>query len=252
MAIALVQSKSGTIDTGDSLVVTCDANVAAGNLVLVAVAQRDESKAITVSGLGATWTEIANVDNTQGQGGISLWRCSNANGSTAAVTVTVTGSTVPTCVVVAEFSGVDVATTDGIEASATTAGPGTDDNDMLLAVTTVTDNAWAVAAGWGRGQALTLPGGETAIQINVVTDPGLGNVTRCHLWYQGPVSPAASTQLGALNDLSANGDWAMIVVAVKPSGGGTTYTKAGAAVAAVVTSGADVFEAVKAGMAVCD
>src|SRR3990167_7612800 len=213
MAIALVQSKSGTIDTGDSLVVTCDANVAAGNLVLVAVAQRDESKAITVS---------------------------------------VTGSTVPTCVVVAEFSGVDVATTDGIEASATTAGPGTDDNDMLLAVTTVTDNAWAVAAGWGRGQALTLPGGETAIQINVVTDPGLGNVTRCHLWYQGPVSPAASTQLGALDDLSANGDWAMIVVAVKPSGGGTTYTKAGAAVAAVVTSGADVFEAVKAGMAVCD
>jgi hypothetical protein len=62
----------------------------------------------------------------------------------------------------------------------------------------------------------TVPGSETAVQINITSGSG-GTTTKAHMWYQGPVSPAGSTQLGDLNDLSAAGDWAMIAVSVKPS-----------------------------------
>ena len=40
---------------------------------------------------------------------------------------------------------------------------------------------------------------------------------RASLWYEGPVASPGPTQLGAADDLSAAGDWAAIVVALKPA-----------------------------------
>jgi hypothetical protein len=37
------------------------------------------------------------------------------------------------------------------------------------------------------------------------------------MWYQGPVASPAITQLGALDDLSSAGDWAIVVVSLRPA-----------------------------------
>ncbi|HLA25220.1 MAG TPA: hypothetical protein VJ206_07490 [bacterium] len=57
-----------------------------------------------------------------------------------------------------------------------------------------------------------------------------------------------------IHDIAGANPSAVIGVAleVKAVAGGTTYTKAGATLTAAVTSGLDVYEAVKAGKAVCD
>jgi len=217
MAIALDGSAiSGSITTGDTLTLP-SWTPTANNPVLLAIAQRNETIAISVAGNSLTWTSIANVDNTQNEGGIALWRGRGASPTTGSITITVTGNLLPVVGIAQQFSGVDTTTDDGVEAFATNAGPAVDDNDMLQAVTTISDNAWAVAGGWHRGNVnLTVPAGETAILVNVRAGTG-GNITNADLWYQGPVTPPASTQLGDLNDLSAAVDWAMIVVSLKPS-----------------------------------
>ena len=196
---------------------------AANDLILLSVAQRDESRAISVSGNGLTWTQIANVDNVQGQGGIALWRAQGASPTTGQITVTIAGNTLPVVATAQRFSGVSAATP--IEATATNPGPGTDDNDMLHSVTTATAGAWAVAAGWNRtGGVFTVPSGENPILVNQVAGTS-GNITRSHMWYQGPIASPGSIQLGATNDLSTSlNDWAMIVVSLKPSGGGGSDT----------------------------
>ncbi len=186
----------------------------ANELILLSVAQRDESKAISVSGNGLTWTEIANVDNVQGQGGISLWRAQGASPATGQITVTITGNTLPVAVTAQRFGG--VATASAVEAQATNPGPGVDDRNMLQAVTTITPGAWAVAVGWHRTAIRGVPAGETGIAINQLAGTG-GDATRLSMWYQGPVTSPAATQLGDVNDLSTANDWSMIVVSLKPS-----------------------------------
>jgi hypothetical protein len=185
-----------------------------GDLILVAVAQRDESKAISVSGNGLAWTEIANVDNVQGQGGISLWWARGPAPTTGSITVTVTGNTLPVSVVAQRFSG--VAGSTPIEAAVTNRGPAADNASMLGSVTTATPGAWAVAAAWHRNQTFTVPAGETALLTNRIAGSS-GNTTRASMWYEGPVSEPGSVQLGAAGDLSQIGDWAMIVVSLAPA-----------------------------------
>ena len=214
-SIALAGSPiSASITTGTT--VTLPAWTPAPNdLILLSVAQRDESKAITVSGNGLTWTQIANVDNVQGQGGISLWRAQGPAPTSGQITVTVTGNTLPVVAIAQRFSGVSTSTP--VEQTATNRGPSIDDRNMLQAVTTGTAGAWAVGAGWYRGttNSFSVPSCETGILLNQFAGAS-GDVTRSSMWYQGPVANPASTQLGALNDLSANNDWAVIAVSLKP------------------------------------
>lgn len=204
---------SATIATGASLVLP-SWTPSPDDLVLVAVSQRDESRAVSVAGNGLAWTEIANVDNAQGQGGVSLWLGQGPSPTAGSVTVTVTGNTKPVAVVAQRFSGVSPSTP--VEALATAPGPGVDDNDLLASVSTATPGALAVAAAWHRGQTLSIPAGETSILGNVLAGSG-GDSTRASLWYEGPVASPGPTQLGAADDLSAAGDWAAIVVALRPA-----------------------------------
>ncbi len=224
---------SASIATGSTITLpswTPDPNDA----ILVAVAQRDESKALSVSGHGLTWTEVANVDNVQGQGGVSLWQAQGAAPATGSITVTISGNTLPVAVIAQRFAGVD--TTTPVEAFSTHQGPVVDDRNMLHSVTTQSPDAWTVAVGWHRGATLTVPADETAILLNQVAGSS-GATTRASMWYEGPVISPASTQLGAANDLSSANDWALIAVSLKPGSSGPVAPTANFSANPALTSG---------------
>jgi len=188
---------------------------AANDLILVVVAMRRTTIVPSVAGNGLTWTMTGDVTNAQAQMRLFMFQAQGASPSTGSIVVTVTANDRPVAVQAQRFSGVDTSTP--VEATATHAGPPvTDDNDMLHSVTTITPNAWAVASGTHRSVDFTVPGGETGININLLGGLSSGTQVSASLWYEGPVATPASTQLGALDDLSAVKDWSMIVVSLKP------------------------------------
>lgn len=217
---------------------------AANDLILVGVGVRDESKTVTVSGNGLTFVEVADVDNVQGQCGVTLFRAQGASPTTGQITVSISGNSLPVGAIAARWSDMATGGTHGseaVEAYSTNAGPDPDDDDMLESVTTVTDGATAVAFGTHRTKTFTVPGGETAVSINLAAGSG-GNLTTSSMWRQD-VPSAGSTQLGDTADLSGDTDWCMIVVSLKPAGGGTQSGSlsmgrdAGATLAGAMTTG---------------
>lgn len=221
MAIALEQTVTG-LDAGSSITLT-SWTPGSNELCLLFIAQRNEALAPSVSGNGLTWVEVANIDNTQGQNGVSVWRAMGASPTTGSITVTnVSGFDVA---VACRFSGVDTGGTNGsaaVEASGTAAGPAVDDDDAQVSVTTVTDNAWAVAALTHRSATFTTPGGQTTVSINN-TNGSAGNTTTCSV-VRKTITPAGSATLGGANSLSAATDWCGIAVSVKPATG-TAYNQ---------------------------
>jgi PKD repeat protein len=187
-----------------------------GELLLVSVALRDESRPVSVSGNGLAWQQVADVDNVQGQGGVTVYRAQGTSPAAGAITVTISGNSKPVVVIAQRFAGVDAASP--VEAFAANAGPPTDSADMQ-SVATASDGTWVVGAGWHRSKVFTPPAGETSLLANRFAGSG-GDVTGTSLWYQGPISPPGSTQLGATGDLSAATDWAMVALVLKPAGGG--------------------------------
>lgn len=198
---------------------------AANELLLVGIGARDAGLADpTVSGNGLTWAKEAEVVNEQTQFQIWLYRAlGTSTPSSGAVTVSWGGGNAdPVVAVATRLSGVDTSGTSGsgaVEASDTHAGPDPDDDDMLHSITTITAEAWALAWGVARLDDLTLPGGETALSINNSYGSG-GNNIRGSMWYQGPISTPASTQLGDTADLDGDRDWSMIVASIKPAAAG--------------------------------
>lgn len=221
MAIALEQTVTG-LDAGSSITLT-SWTPGSNELCLLFIAQRNEALAPSVSGNGLTWVEVANIDNTQGQNGVSVWRAMGASPTTGSITVTnVSGFDVA---VACRFSGVDTGGTNGsaaVEASGTAAGPAVDDDDAQVSVTAVTDNAWAVAALTHRSATFTTPGGQTTVSINN-TNGSAGNTTTCSV-VRKTITPAGSATLGGANSLSAATDWCGIAVSVKPATG-TAYNQ---------------------------
>jgi len=191
--------------------------VTIGDLILVGVYQRNEVVVDTVSGGGLTWTSIADIDHVDGFIGVALWRATATSTTSFDITVALPSNNQVAYAIAQAFSGVDTAVDDGVEAVASTAGVTTNDNDMLFPVTTVTANAWAVAVGSTLNATFAEPAGEVEILNDYVGS--CGSTFRGHMWYEGPIATPASTQLGALNDLSASTDWCMIVVSLKPAGG---------------------------------
>lgn len=224
MAIVVEETVIGSITSGDSVTLT-SWTPGANELILLAVAQRDETISISVSGNGLTWVEILNVNNAQAQCGISLWRTMGASPSTGSITVTVTGNLKPVVCVATRFSGVDTSGTNGsgaVEVSASDAGPpATDDANMKVNITTLTNNAFAFGCGSHRNQNFTTPTGETTISINNTAGTG-GDVTKCSTWYES-VPIASTVTVGANGDLAGAIDWAIIAVSIKPAavGGGS-------------------------------
>lgn len=219
MAIVKEETVTGGISSGNSVSLT-SWTPGSNELVLLAVCQRDEAITPTASGNGLTFVAIAHLDQTEANCGMSLFRAMGSSPTTGQITVTVTGNTFPVMCVATRFSGVDTSGTHGsgaVEASATDPGPAADDDDMLSNITTLTNNAWAFAAGSTRATVtFTVPAHETGISINNEVGSG-GDLMGCHQWYQSTPT-AGSTQLGELNDLSTAREWCMIMASIKPAG----------------------------------
>lgn len=221
MAIVLEQTIVGT--DGGSGITFASWTPGANELVVVYLAERDENLSSSISGNGLTWVQIADVNNTQGQNGCTAWRAMGASPTTGSITITNTSGFA--VAVACRFSGVDTGGTNGsaaVEASATAAGPAVDDDDAQVSVTTLTDNAWAMAVLTHRSATFTTPGDQTTVSINN-TNGSAGNTTTCSVVRKTVASHGATT-LGGANSLNSATDWCCIAVSIKPQTG-TTYNQ---------------------------
>jgi RHS repeat-associated protein len=230
------QTVTGGITSGATIVLPAW-TPAPNDLVLVAVALRDETRSVTVSGNGLSFVEVANLDNAQAQTGVNLFRAMGASPTAGSITVTISGNSLPAVASATRISGAESSGTNGsgaIEAVATNAGPPvTDDDDMKINVTTLTSNAWAYAAGTHRLATFTVPAGETAVSINNVAGSD-GDKTTLSTWYEA--TPTAGTlTLGADNDLNSARDWAVIAVSIKPADPAQGPVTVGAGIASGAT-----------------
>jgi hypothetical protein len=213
------ETVTGSVTTGTP-VTTGSWTPGANELILVGVAMRATGITPTCSGNGLNFVVVQDQISTQTQNRIVVFRAMGASPSTGAITVTVTGNTQPVGVIATRFSNVDTSGTDGsgaCEASTETGGPGTDDNDMLLAVTTVTANALAWGFGSYRAGLFTVPGGQTIIHDDLAPGGTGGEEANSSSWYAGPVVTPASTTVGAADDLNSARDWSMIAISIKPA-----------------------------------
>jgi len=151
--IAAVQTVNGSTAGAGSFTLA-SWTPGANRLVLVAVAVRDETRTVTVSGNSLNFVEIAKVDNIDGENGIHFFRAMGSAPTTGSITVTITGNTLP-----------------------------------ALAVT---NGAWVFGAGTHRNRSLTVPGGETGLSINNSVGTGL-NVTSLSSWYESVPAPGTVT-----------------------------------------------------------
>lgn len=216
--IAVEETVTGTTASGTSITLP-SWTPGSDELILVAVALRDETISPSVSGNSLTFVQVRDVDNVQGQNGVTVFRALGASPSTGSITVTLSGNSLPAVAVASRFSGVDTSGTNGsgaVEADVGDTGPDPNNDDMKTDITTLTDNAWAWGAGTHRGKTFSVPGGETGISINNSAGSG-GDATSLSTWYQGPVDPAATVTVGGDADLSGDEDWCMIAVSIKPS-----------------------------------
>lgn len=225
MAIVIEETVTGSTTSAESFSLT-SWTPGSNELILVAVSMRDDSNVPTLSGNGLTFVQHAHHESTRvGVIGIFLFRAMGASPSTGQITVTVTGNSKPVTVVASRFSGVDTTGINGsgaLEGSTGTADEGgTDNDDVIVSVTTVTDDALAFACATHRHKSLNDPPdtGETTISLNNSAGTG-GDVTSLSTWYEGPVNPAGSTILGASADLSSDEAWAALAVSIKPAAAG--------------------------------
>src|SRR4030067_1905992 len=80
----------------------------ANTLILCWIAMRNE--AITINSVvlnGNSFTQVVDVDNTQAQGGISLWRAMIGSEQTGQITITHTNNLHPVSSVAQCFDGID-------------------------------------------------------------------------------------------------------------------------------------------------
>jgi len=115
---SVVQTKSGSIASGTSLVITFDGTTVAGN-TLVAMIQTGGASVSSVSG-GGTWTE---TDASAVQAFCAIWSCPNATAITQ-VTVTISGSNTANGRIV-ELGGVLAASVDTFDAAGSGGGTAT-------------------------------------------------------------------------------------------------------------------------------
>lgn len=158
--------KSGT---GTSLVFS-SWTPSADDLILVFIACIDTAINPSVAGNSVTFVEETSVENTNSSFKIHLFRGLDGSPTTGAITVTLTGNSSQAMAIVVRFSGCDTSGSNGagaVEASGTDAGPASANNDMLDSITTVTNNALAVAFGYSLSNNIfTVPGGEVGIINN--------------------------------------------------------------------------------------
>lgn len=219
--IALQQTVTGSLgDTGGASFNLSTWTPQVNELVLVAISMRRNSGGDpTVNGANnnLTFTQIAKVTNT----GFPVmatyyFRAMGSSPTSGSIIVNTPGNTLPVFAIASRFSGVNTTGINGsgsIEAVVTTESGATTTVNMKAILTTLTNNAWVVGAGYHRNRIFTVPGGETAISINNSVGTSGGMVTMSS-WYESAVVVGNIT-LGANNDLSSTAPWTMAAVAIR-------------------------------------
>lgn len=215
MAIVLEQAIAAK-DAGAGSITFPSWTPGANELVLVFIGIQNESLVPTVAGNGLTFVSVIDVNNVRNVNGVNVFRAMGASPSAGSVVVSNTGGIATA--VVCRFSGVDTGGTNGsaaVEATGSDTGPNPDDRNMEVSVTTVTNQAWAVAVGTHRMRTFSVPLSETAISINNYDGSG-GNTTSCSVWYR-LVETAGAVTLGGINSISSATDWTTAAVSIKPA-----------------------------------
>ncbi len=192
----------------------------ANEILLLAVYVLNEDTAVTnVAGNGLTWTQVADVDNARAVGGVTVFRASSASTPSSGSITFDHNTAKPALAFATRISGGDRTTNDGVEASNTAPGGVTDNDDMLVSLTTVTNAALAVGLGGQRGSGTFTPGADETEIFESSADCGAsGSRIRGNLWHiTNPVDPAATVELGQANSLGAAQAWTAVGVSIKPA-----------------------------------
>lgn len=220
MAIALEETvTAGNGGTGDYSLPSWTPG--SDELVLVGVSTRGTRTTSSLSGNGLTFVQILEVTDDQNQETHSLWRAMiSSSPSTGQISITLSATDKPSVAVAARFSGVDTSGTNGsgaVEASASANQGATDNDDMKVSITTLTDGAWALASGNNRNKDITPPD-ETTISINNYEGSG-GDQLSASMFYEA-VATAGAVTLGGDADLSGDSEWVLLAASVKPAAAG--------------------------------
>lgn len=216
MAVALSQSIQASAVSSTSIVLP-SWSIVLNDIILVAVACRDNNIVPTVAGQGQTFVEIADVETAQGVQRCFLFRAQATANNTGSITVTLTGNSDPVAIAAWRLSGAIVGTNGAAatDALVTDPGPLSDDDDMKTDITTVADNCLVTAFGSYRLATFTAPAGQTILQQIFIGSSG--DTTNSAAWrLNGLKTPAGLVTMGADNDLNQNRDWCMIAISIKP------------------------------------
>jgi hypothetical protein len=218
MAIVIAQTVTGSATAGTSFLTTTSWTPLANELILVAVATRNDLQVTGVTGNGITFTLVLDQRQTlqTAQTRLSLWRGMSASPIAGQLLIQC-GATILAAVAHAHrISGADATGVNGAGAIEAVNGAETgalDTNAPGVLVTTLSANARAYAAFSHRTQVFTVGAGETAILLNTSIGNS-GNVTKLSTEYQDVASPATVTLNGTL---AAAIDWLAIGVSIKPA-----------------------------------
>ena len=218
MALAVAETVTGSVTSGNTVTLT-SWTPAAYDLILLGVATRDEdSIVLSVVGNGLTWQLVRSVQNDDDECRLRVYRAMGSAPTTGSIVVTLSGNSLPVMCVATRITGADTSGVNGsgaVETSTYDNGPSGSSDDMLKSITTISENAWALAFGTHRSTTFTTPGGETTVSINNSVGTS-SNTTTLSVWYEATTT-TGTVQVGASADLSGNTDWIIIVVSIKPS-----------------------------------
>lgn len=211
MTLAISADVSAAVASGD--VTLPSWTPGANELVLVGV-HHDEALTPTLAGNGLTFASVLVVDDITPSYSVSVFRAQGASPSTGSIVATIAGNSSDAMAIAVRISGAVIGGNgaDAIEATGSAAAGGLD-SDMLGSVTTLTADALLVGFGGHGSAGFTVPGGETLIEEDVQS----GGAHVFSAWYEGPIAPAALTQLGDVTDLDDSVRWALALLAIKPA-----------------------------------
>ncbi|RIL04557.1 hypothetical protein DCC79_16595 [bacterium] len=190
-------------------------------MYLAAVAPKPNIAVSSVTGLGLTWSQIGVQCAARSQTRVEVWAAQGA-GSDGTVTATMAGTPSNTVIVVTRYSGAGgigtVVAANTLGNNGACAG-GTDNSAYNTTLTTPANNSVVYVAATMRNRLHT-PGTAYAERIERMQGTG-GSAASAAVADQAVATAGSVTVDGSF---SGAVDWAIVAVAVLPSGGGLPPT----------------------------
>ncbi|MHA2030109.1 MAG: LamG-like jellyroll fold domain-containing protein, partial [Candidatus Kariarchaeaceae archaeon] len=187
------------------------------DLYLAVISTKIYRDTTSVTGLGLTWTEIADQPAGRSQTAISTW-WAQGNASTGAVTATVSSAVTDSMTMqIHRLSGVDTSNPIGNYSSSNTNGVGgggtggTDNTLPTLDITTTTSRSMVFGAVALRSRTFTVGNGYNLVATSYAGSGGGGSGIAVE--QRGKTVAETVTINGTLDTIS---DWAVIGIEIKP------------------------------------